>query len=391
MPPPLEEAAALAWGQGKWPASKADGDWCGSHSSGGATRCPAAASDDGEDTWSRCDAGSSTDDEETTVQAIQESATASGRAGSVADAQDEEHRFPNLSSLQKDGAFANAASQGHPNSCTPCAFYCFSLRGCRNGDQCSYCHLFHESKGRRKQRCEDWKRRHRGKRGSQCEEAASLAPPTSRPERCMVPEKRGGAGAPVKRGGSAPEAKVAATSRCQGGEGGVRGGFERSGPSPQSQSLVPPAMAYSPSTRVLAQVNTAAAMAVSECGYHSENVESFAYQPHSTTVLVGHWVDLWPPGELATGKFAFAVSPPLPLGLELDERLGFIRGRAQEATEGAAMHFVTACSPDLRVKIAMVTIEVVDHLRHQQISRASLARQHSTLRKMTRVVAHFEA
>lgn len=37
----------------------------------------------------------------------------------------------------------SVGSVGHPDSCTPCAFYCFSLCGCNRGSQCEYCHMDH--------------------------------------------------------------------------------------------------------------------------------------------------------------------------------------------------------------------------------------------------------
>lgn len=42
-------------------------------------------------------------------------------------------------------------SVGHPDKCVPCAFYCYSLRGCNKGAQCNFCHMTHaKKKGRRK-------------------------------------------------------------------------------------------------------------------------------------------------------------------------------------------------------------------------------------------------
>lgn len=38
----------------------------------------------------------------------------------------------------------------HPDSCTPCSFYCYSLMGCNRGSQCEYCHEDHPKKARRR-------------------------------------------------------------------------------------------------------------------------------------------------------------------------------------------------------------------------------------------------
>lgn len=159
-------AAELAWGAGGWHKGiQGDADGSLSQGSGGTTHCPAATSDDGdvsgkgsgsgsgaaagapiEDAWSRDDDASS-------------GGTPGGGKEGDGDPRDA------LPSLRKDGAVANAGSAGHPTDCKPCAFYCYSLRGCRNGTECCYCHLYHESKLR--QRREDWKRAQREKRGRQ--------------------------------------------------------------------------------------------------------------------------------------------------------------------------------------------------------------------------------
>eukprot|EP00746_Dinoflagellata_sp_MGD_P015738 gnl/MRDRNA2_/MRDRNA2_135128_c0_seq1.p1 gnl/MRDRNA2_/MRDRNA2_135128_c0~~gnl/MRDRNA2_/MRDRNA2_135128_c0_seq1.p1 ORF type:complete len:652 (+),score=108.37 gnl/MRDRNA2_/MRDRNA2_135128_c0_seq1:370-2325(+) len=41
-------------------------------------------------------------------------------------------------------------SMFHPDQCTPCSFYCYSLMGCNRGSQCEYCHEDHPKKARRR-------------------------------------------------------------------------------------------------------------------------------------------------------------------------------------------------------------------------------------------------
>jgi PAS domain S-box-containing protein len=38
----------------------------------------------------------------------------------------------------------------HPDHCTPCSFFCYSLSGCNRGTECEYCHEDHPKKARRR-------------------------------------------------------------------------------------------------------------------------------------------------------------------------------------------------------------------------------------------------
>lgn len=62
--------------------------------------------------------------------------------------------------LERDGPIESQGSGGHPSKCVPCAFYCYSLRGCNKGDQCSFCHMTHS------------KRKTRGARGKRGKKSA---------------------------------------------------------------------------------------------------------------------------------------------------------------------------------------------------------------------------
>mmetsp|Transcript_54076 Transcript_54076/g.128801 ORF Transcript_54076/g.128801 Transcript_54076/m.128801 type:complete len:241 (-) Transcript_54076:237-959(-) len=51
--------------------------------------------------------------------------------------------------LGREGPQVSQGSIGHPNTCVACAFYCYSLRGCAKGRDCSFCHMRHVKKVRR--------------------------------------------------------------------------------------------------------------------------------------------------------------------------------------------------------------------------------------------------
>lgn len=71
----------------------------------------------------------------------------------VSSAQDDEAAEP--VSLKVNGPLWSPGAIFHPDQCTPCTFFCFQKAGCRNGDDCAFCHLFHESRTQRRQR--EWK------------------------------------------------------------------------------------------------------------------------------------------------------------------------------------------------------------------------------------------
>lgn len=72
-------------------------------------------------------------------------------------------------SLQRNGQEFSEGSRGHPDSCMPCSFYCFSKRGCKKGSTCEFCHMLHVSRSTRRLRKADprddlsrWRRAHSG-------------------------------------------------------------------------------------------------------------------------------------------------------------------------------------------------------------------------------------
>lgn len=72
------------------------------------------------------------------------------------------HEAVQLPTLKSHGEAKSLGSGGHPSQCTPCVFYCFKLKGCADGESCSYCHMSHLSRQRRRR--DDWKRHQREQR-----------------------------------------------------------------------------------------------------------------------------------------------------------------------------------------------------------------------------------
>lgn len=328
----------------------------------------------------------------------------------------------NLSSLKKDGPVTTAGSIGHPNECTPCAFYCFALRGCRYSAECSYCHLNHESKLR--QRKEEWKRTQRDKR--QREKKERRADDSSLLEEGSSSQGEVMAQAPAStnyqaspQAYSRPGATLAPASAIRGTEpeawmtrppsvypapaqlprpfaqkaarnhavppnsfGGEVSSLRRTtdmlaaewGGRPtagmQHAQVQEPSRGQMRSHRLEQHPRGHAGIPPADRGPagppgpRAASPEFFSYTPDETVVVaVGQTVEIWPPVELITQGHTFAVSPALPEGVRLDERLGLIHGKPQESTSGIVTFFVTACrpgDPNMVVKMAMVNLKVLD-------------------------------
>jgi len=69
---------------------------------------------------------------------------------------EEEEESTVFASIFQNGPAYSVGSAEHPKNCMPCVHYCFSKRrGCNRGDDCSFCHGFHESKLQQKR--QRWK------------------------------------------------------------------------------------------------------------------------------------------------------------------------------------------------------------------------------------------
>jgi len=298
---------------------------------------------------------------------------------------------PLLPSLLRQGPSHSIGSAGHNDgTCKPCAFYCFSECGCRDGENCVFCHLFHKSKLR--QRKDTWKkgrksmhkeRIDRRRNEDQHEPVSNISGCDEMPVRVPVP--------------------VASTSHTVGSVSklkpklayildqpdtpippfvpeycpSVSQEFEQvcyswstSLPSPHLKPALPIghvqpnfANAYG-GPQPLAMATDAGALwtGATNSLNGGQNKECFFYTPSDVVIAVGQSVELLPTIN-RSGPLLFAVAPALPPGLELDTWSGLIHGAADEAAEGDGTYFVTVCEPLLdvtNIRLAMLRINVVD-------------------------------
>ena len=230
-------------------------------------------------------------------------------------------------SLTRAGAMKSVGSAGHPNSCTPCSFYCFSRLGCRLDRDCTYCHLFHQS-SRRKRR-EGWKFR----------QLSSKPPGSTEDVGRSLPKDSGEAQPPdvlALRPGAPPGLSRACTQ-----EDTIQQVLPSSVPCsllPATLSAVPAEQTatwllaevlgahtsssfMSPSLPMPAQGNNLCKPLLNQTSSHI-----FEYRPGSLKVCVGQMVEAWPPVSHLRNRL-FVAAPHLPRGVKLDGRSGLLYGR----------------------------------------------------------------
>lgn len=220
--------------------------------------------------------------------------------------------------LRCNGEQPTLGSTGHPDECKPCAFYCFSLRGCTRGPECTYCHMYHESKLR--QRREEWKRHQRmkhGKAGHQAcdtpvhsiERAASTLTELSERESSQRHEQYQMCLSKISSWADAMQ-----DENMHGTEGGLS--------TAQEEMLE--------STNVLTADSSS---------------HRFAYNLQSCILALGQEVELAPVGLPNWGTHVkLTIRPALPCGLQMDAATGVIKGAAMKETPGAdaVVYTVTA-------------------------------------------------
>lgn len=415
----LKENGPNGW---RKPAVKEDGS--GSNSSSTTSGCEPSVCEESEATKvARDGSGSSSGSRTETVKAYKESTQdeSSSSASRSEQAQDVQDGDPpkQLNSLKTAGPMESVGSVGHPNNCKPCAFYCFSLCGCRMDRDCAYCHLFHQS--RLKQRREDWKRAQRQRRSRQMpktsEPAALSAAAVQRPGvvlrdvdgslpngfgeaqptfNAMAPPPHGppqGYVRPVQS--SMPPGLVAGNVEPPANNSSALEGLiqqvslntallrsllpmlepQRLSNAPAAQKLaslladplqaeaaaaVLGAGAYSSSSSVSPPPPMSLQDHLPESLLNQTSMDFFEYKPNSLEVFVGQMVELWPPVSHLRGCL-FAAAPRLPLGVTLDERSGLVHGRPQEPTQGQVNYFVTTCNPARfppTVSVALIKLTV---------------------------------
>ncbi|CAE7031522.1 unnamed protein product [Symbiodinium natans] len=254
-------------------------------------------------------------------------------------------------SLKRDGAMESVGSAGHPDSCTPCSFYCFSCLGCRLDRACTYCHLFHQS-GRRKRR-EEWKRR----------QVSSWHTCEGKPQE---PTQDVGEPLPKDFGEATSPDMMALRPRAPPGLSKASIQEERIQhvlPSSASCSLLPSALSTLPAaqkaTLVLAEATNLCNSLLNQASTHV-----FEYRPSSLEVCVGEMVELWPPVSHLRGCF-FVAAPSLPSGVQLDGRSGLVYGRPEEPTPGEVNYLVTAWQLEQvppNVGVALIRLTVAGRL-----------------------------
>jgi len=293
----------------------------------------------------------------------------------------EKNNSTNFPSLQRDGPTPSLGSADHPE-CKPCAFYCYSLRGCRNAHNCTYCHLFHESKLR--QRRDEWKREQRDKRGrirrdvkdgSESQSAidgaclnASFTEITSSAQR--GPQSLAGSESSVG-------AVQAAPFQAQGDEGRLvprlayASEYQQGAPWPTNRpAQVSVNNSVASTVAAIADVVAMTQDLVQRMPHERSNqfpdpdpkLEFYSHNPSSAAVGVGQHLEIWPPTGVFEAGMVFAVSPDLPQGVFLDQHSGVIHGIPKHPTRGLTSFFVTACKPGVHVKnvkTSMVKINVV--------------------------------
>mmetsp|Transcript_51076 Transcript_51076/g.94479 ORF Transcript_51076/g.94479 Transcript_51076/m.94479 type:complete len:391 (+) Transcript_51076:150-1322(+) len=299
-----------------------------------------------------------------------------------------------FASLTRNGPEASAGSKGHPDLCTPCAFYCFSLCGCRSGPDCSYCHMFHES--RVQQRRQEWKRKRQERRVKG--KAAAQARASSKEDISMLEFEE-----------DAMEAMAGVIDDLPMTSMPLKTVLAAMSADPQdrkcmlpTQPRLPPGLhdveqlaplvldTYTPTPPSMG-ANPLKVVPFStglpdgtlpfrpECGSGSlfddllfgsvapapapltadDEVEPcvFSYSPGCLTLRTGQAVELAPQEAL---KGLFAVLPALPKGLYINPMTGLIAGTPLEATKGLISYFVSCSSAAGQpIGIAMLKLQVL--------------------------------
>jgi hypothetical protein len=256
----------------------------------------------------------------------------------------------NVTSIFQQGPGVSAGSAQHPNGCEPCVYYCFSKRGCNQGEACTQCHGFHESKLRKKRA--QWKKNVRSSYRERvfkknCEEASPLKAENPLLLGDLLAGKMGAYIAYDKE--DAEQTDFAPQLPAMGA------------PFVYPTQMTPPLAPTWP------YLDAAALKTPSYVGsgptavdpmkmMSSPAAQIFAYSQSRVVATVGQEIELLPQLDK---RLIFAVAPDLPEGLELDIYSGWIRGSATEA-QGPATYFVTACEPGALIDVTSIRIAVVD-------------------------------
>lgn len=230
--------------------------------------------------------------------------------------------------LHNEGPQISAGSGGHPESCMPCTFYCFTRRGCNRGLECRFCHLSHQSK--LQQRREAWKKQQREKRKSIRERVAAEGQPR------RTPSGTGKGGLPIQPVMAGLNADVrGAHDHKQLASGIYKGQVDRQRAELQSRSTGEPLGPAAPSS-------------------------GFGYVPSKLILTVGQDTSIRP--QILAAASHFRLLAPLPHGLLLDPVRGLITG-APTAAAPACTVVVEAELKRGGFARATIDLEVIDFTR----------------------------
>lgn len=374
-------SAPAGWKSNKWPLKQRDLEDHVSASTSASGRHGTNDSGSGSNGGAGSSTGSGPKDSSSRDERDESSSSDDPQTGDLKKSPEESEgsNIANFPSLQRDGPTESLGSADHPD-CKPCAFYCYSLRGCRNGSNCTYCHLFHESKLR--QRRDEWKREQREKRGrmrrdvksgsetqSVSDGACSLAANVHGPRSHVEPEPLQGCAVPASFQTRGDEGRlvprVAYASEYQrGAPWSASADWRPSQPAPISVSSVASTVAALADAVAMTQDLTQLMPdQTSQLPDPDPKLEFYSHNPSSTVVSVGQHLEIWPPAGVFEKGMVFAVSPELPQGVMLDQQTGVIHGFPKHPTRGLTSFFVTACKPGVNVKnvrTSMVNINVVN-------------------------------
>eukprot|EP00929_Paragymnodinium_shiwhaense_P117997 TRINITY_DN8951_c0_g1_i1.p1 TRINITY_DN8951_c0_g1~~TRINITY_DN8951_c0_g1_i1.p1 ORF type:complete len:474 (+),score=118.14 TRINITY_DN8951_c0_g1_i1:145-1566(+) len=241
--------------------------------------------------------------------------------------------------LQTHGPQTTAGSDGHPENCMPCTFYCFTRRGCNRGTDCRFCHLGHQSK--LQQRREAWKKQQREKRKCLRERLAFEASSRRRPG-----DNAGPAIASPATMQPTPPQPV-----CQRAPPTLPGHIQL----PAGGATAAPGGAGSGQDRLHNRPGAANNEAdLEELSAFTDT--GFYYSPTQVTFTLGQDVCVRP--HVAIRMTQFRVASALPPGLRLDAATGVISGMPETAMIQNVI--IEADSVDNRKFWSTLEVEVVD-------------------------------
>jgi len=235
-------------------------------------------------------------------------------------------------------------SSSHPESCRPCAFHCYSLVACNQGEDCLYCHMDHPRK--RRQRGRQARKARRDVEGLNDEEATEMHKDDEsgcEAERTpavveKVPEK------------APPAQQEKASSPTPDGLVPLLTALEFLSPLPMPDMMTSAAKASQP--KLAALMDDAAS---------TDEQVSLEYSECSINLIVGQWKNILPfVGGDGDGPKRFRVFPALPRGLTIDNRNGVISGTARTTT--SPDHSVHTVVMECRAGVAeaVLMVQVLD-------------------------------